>query len=136
MLTELPWVAIFIAVIANMLFGMLWYSPLLFSKAWVAAHKFKQEELCCTPRHIFGAFIVSLVTAAVLAGLCQYFNISTIKQAACTGFFLWLGLIATSHFSGVIWARKPLQVYFIDTASLLISVVFMMIFFTYWKSLF
>ena len=39
------YVAILVVTIASFLFGWLWYSPLLFAKAWMAEMKFTPEKM-------------------------------------------------------------------------------------------
>ena len=119
--------------IINSILGMLWYSPWLLGTKWAKAHKFDMKKLKATPWHYVGSILVSLVTAIVLAILIYAINIQDWRGGLLFGIYLWIGLIATTHFSGVIWARKPLRVYFIDVAYLLISVVMMTTLLTAWQ---
>ena len=119
--------------ILNIILGMLWYSPLLLGTLWAKSHKFNMRELKPSPLHYAGSVLVSLITASVLAILITQFQITTWKGGMVFGLYLWLGLIVTTHFSGVIWAQKPLRVYFIDTTYLLISIVMMSTLLALWR---
>lgn len=118
---EVNWIAIVVAVVVNIILGSLWYSPYLFGKPWAEALKMDIKTLVATPLHYAGAIGVSLITAFVLAVLVKQFGIKTYNAGATLAFWVWLGFIATSHFSGVIWANRPLKSYVIDTAFSLIS---------------
>jgi hypothetical protein len=111
---------------------MLWYSPLIAGTMWVKAHKLDIKKLKSTPMHYIGSILVSFVTALILAILLDQFQIMDWQSALVFAMFLWIGLIATSHFSGVIWAHKPLAVYFIDVTYLLVSIVMMSVLLSIW----
>jgi hypothetical protein len=119
--------------VLNIILGMLWYSPVLFGHPWAKAYKLDNRKMKPTPGHYVGSIIVSLVTASVLSFLVDHFTIMTAGRAACLAFFLWLGLIVTTHFSGVIWAGKPLKAYLIEMPYQLISLVMMTTILTVWQ---
>jgi hypothetical protein len=103
--------------------GMLWYSPALFGTLWAKEHNFNLADLKATPLHYLGAILVSLIIVSVFYILIHSFSVNTVAKGAVLGFFLWLGFIATTHFSGVLWARKPLKAYLIDTSFQLVSLI-------------
>ena len=61
--------AVFVCALAGFLLGGLWYSPVLFGKAWQSANNFSDEDLKrAKPAVIFPvAFILSLVMSYNLA---------------------------------------------------------------------
>jgi hypothetical protein len=61
--------AVFTAAVSTFLIGGLWYSPLLFQKAWMAANRFEDADLRNGgTASIFGfAFVFALVMAYNLA---------------------------------------------------------------------
>ncbi len=42
---NINYLAVFVAAPSTFLIGGLWYSPILFSKAWMKANNFTEEEL-------------------------------------------------------------------------------------------
>lgn len=120
-----PIIPVLTVTVLNIVLGMLWYSPLLFGNLWAKAYKFEAKNLKPTPWHYAGSILVSLVTASVLALLIKQFHIITWDKGLLLAIYLWLGFIVTTHFSGVIWAGKPLRVYFIDVAYQFVSLVMM-----------
>ena len=125
MFTHLNPLAIIIVAILNILLGMAWYSASLFGNKWADALQLRYEEFKPTASHYFGGFIVSLITAIVMAIFVDWLDLYTLLEGAIFGFLIWLGFVATSHFSGVIWAKKPLKAYIIDASFLLISYIMM-----------
>lgn len=111
------------AVIINNGLGTIWYSQFLFGTEWAKAHHFNQAELKPSSWHFSGALLVSFITVLVFYLLIRWFNLSTFAEGIKLGFLLWLGFVATTHFSGVIWAKKPLKVYLIDTGFQLVSLL-------------
>src|SRR5579863_6766785 len=125
-------IPIIVVTILNIFLGMLWYSPLIAGNMWVKAHKLDPKKLKPTLMHYLGSILVSFVTALILAILLDQFQIMDWQSALVFALFLWIGLIATNHFSGVIWAGKPLAVYFIDVTYLLVSIVMMSVLLSIW----
>lgn len=96
---QINYLAVGAAALSTIVIGALWYSPLLFGKAWEKAHGFSAEQLERVRRQAGCAFFVSslayVVMATVLSALMSYVGISTIGQGACLGFLVWLGFLAT-----------------------------------------
>jgi hypothetical protein len=132
-LTDVNFVAVIIGAIINIAIGMFWYSPALFGKEWAEAHGFKLDHLRPTPPHYVGAIIVSLIIAWALALLINYLQITTVSEGMKLAALVWFGFVATTHFSGVIWAQKPIKSYLIDTGCLLVTMLIMGAIFAVWK---
>jgi hypothetical protein len=66
---EINWLAVIAAAIACFGVGGLWYSPILFGRAWMAANGFTDEHLAKgSTATIFAiAFVLNLLMAANLA---------------------------------------------------------------------
>jgi hypothetical protein len=63
-----PW-AVLAAAVSTFVIGGLWYSPLLFGRAWMAANGFTPEQVArfSKPRAFGGSLLLALVMAANLA---------------------------------------------------------------------
>lgn len=68
-MADLSWIGILICGIASMLLGGLWYSPLLFGKAWQAGAGLSDESLARgNMATVYGlAFLLSLGAAILFA---------------------------------------------------------------------
>jgi hypothetical protein len=129
--------AVLVATIVNVILGMVWYSPNVLGDTWAdALHLSKmpaKANLKPSVWHYVGAFFVSLVTMWVLAVLINSLHLNTVAQGVLFAFLVWLGFIATSHFSGVIWVGKPMVAYLIDVGYYLVSFMVASIILTLWR---
>lgn len=132
-LSDVNLVSVFIGAIITYLLGWFWYSPRVFGHEWMRGIGFRAEELSVQWYHFVGGFLVALVTAWVFANLITYFNIVEIGEGVWLGFWLWLGFIATTCFSGFLWERKTFNVYLINVGYHLVSLLFLGAFLTYWS---
>jgi Protein of unknown function (DUF1761) len=66
---HLNWLAVVAAAVSTFLIGGLWYSPVLFGRAWMTANHFTQEDLNrSNVAKIFGlSFVFALLMSANLA---------------------------------------------------------------------
>ncbi len=71
MIAQLNWIGILVCGISSMVLGALWYSPLLFGKAWQRGAGLSDEDLAAgNMALIYGlAFLLSLIAAAAFAML-------------------------------------------------------------------
>ena len=67
--SNINYLAVIVAALSTFLLGGLWYSPLLFGKAWMRANNFSEENLqTFSKARMFGwSFVFSLVMAVNLA---------------------------------------------------------------------
>lgn len=115
--------AVLICTLINIILGMVWYSPSVLGTLWAKEHGFDSNQLKPTLWHYVGAILVAFVLSVVFNMMVHAFGIRGIGNGIALGFFIWLGFIATTHFSGVIWARKPFIVYFIDAGFMLLNLI-------------
>ena len=67
--SNINYLAVIVAALSTFLLGGLWYSPLLFGKAWMRANKFSEDDLqTFSKARMFGwSFVFSLIMAVNLA---------------------------------------------------------------------
>jgi hypothetical protein len=114
--------AVFVAAIATMVVGFLWYSPLLFARPWMVLmgydpnDKAKLEEMRKSAGKSYAAsFVASLVSAFVLAKIIDVTTVDRALYGMKIGFAVWLGFVATAQLTEVLFAKKPVKLYFINT---------------------
>jgi hypothetical protein len=91
---EMNYLAIVAAAVSTFLIGGLWYSPLLFSKAWMKANGFTEADVKGGEGRIFGfAFVFSLIMAANLAAFLAGPD-TTVAWGATAGLLAGLGWVA------------------------------------------
>lgn len=113
------WLSIPAAAIAAWLIGLLWYSPLLFAKAWVRAHGYPPEKVAAmratAGRAHAGSFVALLVTASVLHIFLSHLGADSPHEGAAWGFHAWLGFALPMGFSANLFSDKSLATFVIDT---------------------
>ena len=119
MLFEVSYLAVLVAAVVGMIIGALWYSPLLFGKAWMKLMKLTEKDMKKAKekgmtKNFAIAFAAVLVMAYVLAYVIDIANVGNIGDGVVVGFWLWLGFVATSMLNSVLWEGKPSNLYFIN----------------------
>lgn len=130
------YLAVLVAALASMVIGFLWYSPVLFGNAWQklmgwSEKQAKEKTAKMGPAYLV-ALIGALVTAYVLAHLVTYLDVKTWQDALMLAFWTWLGFIATTGLSMVLWEGKPIKLYLINVGYSLADLVAMALILTYW----
>lgn len=115
--------AVIVCTIINVILGMVWYSPKVLGTLWAKENGFDLGQLKPSFWHYIGAIIVAFILCFVLDMMIRTFGVVGVGNGIALGFFIWLGFIATTHFSGVIWAGKPFIVYFIDAGFMLLNLI-------------
>lgn len=116
--------AVILAAAAYFLLGALWYSPKLFGQCW--SHE--AGVVPCKGHSFFsyvGEFIVDLVIAYVLAIILHIFNVSLITEGLAAALWIWVGFIATSHISAMLWGKKTFKSFVINGGFSLIGLLLM-----------
>ncbi len=108
-------VPIVVSAIASMIVGMIWYSPMLFGKAWM---KLSGMKKMAGKSGIGKAYAISFVTVLVMVYVLGYFisalGVNSAMAGAQIGFWAWLGFVATVMANNVIFGGKPAKLYYID----------------------
>jgi hypothetical protein len=108
------WIAIVVAVVANVVIGSLWFSNLLFQKPWVAMRPDKtpfsgKASPMLYVITIAGAF-VSAITLDWILGLA---NASSLAGGAIIGLYAGLGFVAPAFLSDSLFNERPFKLYLI-----------------------
>ena len=132
--------AIFVAACSTMVVGFLWYSPILFAKAWVREmgydvnDKAKMDEMkkSAGPAY-FGSFIASIVSAFILALFFHEMHVQSIEIAMLVAFHVWLGFVATVQLTGVLFMKQSMKLFAINTGYQLVCYMVMGVIIASWK---
>ncbi len=132
---DINYLAVFAAVVANMVIGSLWYSKALFGKTWIELAGISEEKMKAgggMKKQMIGGLVAALVMAYVLAHFVQYVGAITISDATQLGFWLWLGFIAPVTAGSVFYESKSWKLWFLNNCFWLISLIVMAIILTVW----
>ena len=133
MFEDINILAVLVAAVANMIVGALWYSPVLFGNYWMQLSKIKDVDAKEGQKAMGLMVIPAVIMAFVLAILLNTFNVTEVDQALEMGFLLWLGFVATTNVTNVLFERKPYQSYILHVAYELVSILVMAIILTSWR---
>ncbi len=113
---DINYMAVVVGAVISMVLGYVWYSPVLFAKAWTKEMGKSEKELkeSANATSYLIMFVASLVLAYVLAHFVDYTNSATTSAGAVTGFWLWLGFMATVGVSQTLFHGKTWKLFCID----------------------
>lgn len=128
------WLAVVAAALSMFVIGGLWYSPMLFDKAWQRAAGLSDADMQRgSPAVIFGlAFVLSLLMAANLA---FFVAAPEITPMMAVFYSLAAGLGWASLGLGVIalFERRPLSYFLINGGYLTVSFLAMGLILGFWR---
>jgi hypothetical protein len=137
---SLNWLAILVAAISTMVVGFLWYSPLLFAKAWMREmgydpnDKARMEEMKKSAGLAYGgSFVASLLSAFTLALILHAIRIEGLHTGLMLGFHVWLGFVATVQFTGALFAKQSMRLLAINIGYQLVCYLVMGAILTVWQ---
>ncbi len=121
--------AVLVAALASMALGFLWFGP-VFGKPWMKYMGFTRKDVEKSKRKgmaatYFMGFLGSLVTSYVLAHFVFYTGAVDVFGGMVTGFYIWLGFVATVLLGTVLWEGKPLGMYALNAGYYLVNLAVM-----------
>lgn len=125
MFESISWTAVLLAGVAGFLSGWFWYHPKVFGAAWAKSLGLDMSNMKCETSDLLKGFLNTLFTAFVLALFYHWTGGNGLWNGAVIGFWAAIGFAATSHMSGVIWEKRPLETFWITTGGCIFSLVIM-----------
>lgn len=137
---DVNFVAVIVAAIASFVLGWLWYSPLLFGKMWMKEMGVSQAEQEKGKKEMqkkmlpvmVGGLISQLVMAYVLAHVIAMGMLAEIGSGISSGFWMWLGFVATVQLGMILWEGRTVKYYLINVTYWLAGLIAMAAIITYW----
>lgn len=120
---EVNVIAIVIAAIIYFFLGGLWYSPKLFGHIWM--QELKLDEVKHDKTAYIGEGIIGLIIACVLALFMSKMNLVSAQGGFLVGLLSWIGFIATTGLSGVLWGKKTIKLFLVHSGFLLVAFLLM-----------
>lgn len=130
--------AVFVSALAYWLLGGVWYSPLLFARVFVSLKGYTPEQVAALQaagagKEIALALLISLLLAYVLAHFVKFMGAETMRAGLQTGFWLWLGFVATTNLETVLFEQRPLGLYLINDGYHLVGILGMGALLAVWR---
>jgi len=123
MFTNINLLAVVAAAIAVMAVGALWYTPFLFGKSWMRAMKKKPEDLTDAGKAMATAAFANLIMTFFLAWVIKLSGDMTFGSGMLTGFWLWLGFVATSHLVITVYENRAMPLFNIFVSQMLVAMM-------------
>jgi hypothetical protein len=122
--------AVLAATVANMLIGMLWYSPFFLGSLWkkLANYQPQQSEgkqAAKVQLAMTGSTLCAVVMASIMACFMHRMHITSIVSSFHFGWMSWLGFVATVTLHGVLFTDSSFVLYLLHNGYNLLSMVVM-----------
>ncbi len=113
-LPNLNFFAVLVAAVSSFLVGSIWYSPILFGKAWMKELNFTDEDL--RKGNVTKLYILSFVVALIIAVNLAFFigNDAGLVWGMTAGFLAGFGWVAMAIGLTYLFEDKSLRLYLIN----------------------
>jgi hypothetical protein len=120
------WLAVLAAAISTLVIGGLWYSPVLFGRAWMSMNNLSEADLAkSNMARIFGlSFFFALIMAANLAAFLAEPK-TTAAWGAMAGFLAGFGWVALGIATIALFERRSWKYVLINGGYMTVSFVIM-----------
>ena len=129
--------SIFVSGVVAVLIGFVWYLPAVFGTAWMRLLNVSPEMAESGKKKMPLMALFGLLSAMLVAYVMTYVNaawgFTTWSGGIQLGFWCWMGFVAPTMLSQVLWEHRPFKLYLIDALYWLVSflVIAQIIVFTY-----
>ena len=132
---DVNYLAVVVAAVVPMALGAVWYSPVLFSNAWLAAIGKTADEISAQANQVQAfsiAIAASLISAYVLAVLAALSSASSVLDGIILG--LWaVVFIATASATWGVFEARPLRLWLINNGYYLVALPIMGAIIAIWR---
>ena len=106
------------------------YNPKIFGNTWMKLSGLSKDKMNANKARGMGksyiiAFIGSLITACILAHFVIYVGATTFFAGMETGFWIWLGFVATTFLGMILWEGKSFKLYALNVGYHLVNLLLM-----------
>lgn len=130
---EVNYLAVVSAAVAAMVVGFVYYSPFVLGKPWMKLMGLTSESVKAAQREmarIYGiSFVLALVTGYVLYHIMSlsmaFFNYNPVSTGLTSGFWVWIGFVMPVQLTEVLFSKKPVKLFGINTGYQLVSLLAM-----------
>ncbi len=107
--------ALVLAVLVRMIVGALWYSTVLFGPRFMRLTGCTPDQLRTRlPMALLSDFFGSLVMAFVLEQFVAFAGAGDLVGGATVGLLAWLGFISVTHFTLVMYEKRPYELFLVS----------------------
>ncbi len=124
------YLAVLVAAAVQVVLGFLWYGP-VFGKMWMGLMGMSPEKMNEAKakggmgKNYALMTLSTLVMAYVLAHFVFYTGATMFFNGIQTGFWIWLGFLATTMLGSVLWEGKSWKLYALNVSYYLVGLCLM-----------
>jgi hypothetical protein len=108
-------VGVLLAAVATFVIGMLWYSPLLFAKPWVALNGYTPEKLAEMKKGAARMYGISFLAYLVLGfGIGFIVHGLSVHEGLWDGVHLWVFIVMPVSLTGLVFSDRRFGAWLID----------------------
>lgn len=120
MFSDIPWLAVIVATVANMVLGFLWYGP-LFGKQWGEASGVNMDEAQSSPTMYLSPALGALVAAIVLWNMMGAMGATDVMGGITTAFWAWLAFTAFTSYTNATFRGSGTRLWTIESFAHLVG---------------
>ncbi|MBI4257092.1 DUF1761 domain-containing protein [Candidatus Uhrbacteria bacterium] len=123
---EVNYLSVLVAALSSMVLGSLWYGP-LFGKKWMALMGFTKEKMEQDKPNMGKLYATQAVASLVMAYVLFHFTFpaQNLSEALEWTAWIWLGFVATITLGNVLWGGRPKELWILENAYHLLSLLVM-----------
>lgn len=127
---EVNYLAVFLAMVASMIIGSIWYAKPVFGTMWsklvhLDEAKMKQGAMKAMVSTVF----LSLLTAYIMAHLIYmshtFYNVSMLQAGISTAGWVWLGISMTTLVMQGLFEQRPAKLMLLNVGNQLVTLLAM-----------
>ncbi len=122
-------ILIFIAGIASVIIGMIWYNPRVFGTAWIDLSGMTPEQQERGKKNMPLRALFGLLASMLVAYVMSYFAIAwgvyDWLGALELAFWIWVGFVCPVLLGAVLWEGKPIRLFLINSSYWLVTLAVM-----------
>ncbi len=130
------YVAVVVAAVAAMVVGAVWYSPLLFGRAYMELRGMNPDAMADmrpAAGELLAEFVRYLIIAFVLAHFIAPLGVGDWKGAVQLGLWVWVGFQAMLLMGAVLHEKMPWMLYAIHAGDALAKTLLMTVILGVWR---
>lgn len=122
---QINYLSVIVAALIYLILMVVWYSPQVFGEELVKHEIINRNRMFSKILAYLGEILVAFVMAFVLALVIEFARADTALEGLKIAFWMWLGFVATTHLSDVLWGRKSFVSYLINGGLVLVGLLVM-----------